>query len=503
MNRKIAKKLFRTVPETFVSHSDISRDVMRATKAGALRRLARRLYTSNMDDPPERVVSRRLWQVVAGYFPGALVADRTALENEPSADGSLFLVTEGGKDVRLPGVTLRPRRGVAALPSDRPFVAGLFVCSRARAFLENMRVSRNGKRGVSRTVPRPELERRLEEYVRLYGEEDARELLGQVDAVGGELGMGKEAGELKAIIASMLGTAKAGLSAKAAVARSRGHPYEPERVALLERLHGALLNHPPRRIRARRMGKEGASTLAFFEAYFTNYIEGVRFTVKEAAGIVFGGRTPEGRQEDARDVLGTWRVVSDPAGMSQVPADFGEFLGILKRRHGTVMAGRPGARPGRLKVRNNRVGQTVFVEPALVQGTLKAGFEYRHSLEPGFQRAAYVHFLVSEVHPFADGNGRAARLMMNAELAALGQQRILIPTVFRDDYISSLRALSGAANPGPYLQVLRKAQEWASAVSWGALGETELELGRCNAFVETWERDETGRRLAMPGEPGR
>ena len=32
-------------------------------------------------------------------------------------------------------------------------------------------------------------------------------------------------------------------------------------------------------------------------------------------------------------------------------------------------------------------------------------------------------FLVAEVHPFADGNGRVARVMMNAELIAGGQQR--------------------------------------------------------------------------------
>ena len=51
-------------------------------------------------------------------------------------------------------------------------------------------------------------------------------------------------------------------------------------------------------------------------------------------------------------------------------------------------------------------------------------------------------FLVAEVHPFADGNGRLARVMMNAELIAGGQARIIIPTVYRDDYLGALRALS-------------------------------------------------------------
>ena len=50
-------------------------------------------------------------------------------------------------------------------------------------------------------------------------------------------------------------------------------------------------------------------------------------------------------------------------------------------------------------------------------------------------------FLVTEVHPFADGNGRVARIMMNAELAAAQQTRVLIPIVYRSNYLSSLRAL--------------------------------------------------------------
>ena len=40
------------------------------------------------------------------------------------------------------------------------------------------------------------------------------------------------------------------------------------------------------------------------------------------------------------------------------------------------------------------------------------------TLDAPFRRAAFIHFLISEVHPFADGNGRMARVMMNAELVA-------------------------------------------------------------------------------------
>ncbi len=129
-------------PEAFVSHTGISRAVSRAVKAGVLRKLGSRLYTRNLDGEPEEIVDRNLWRIVAGYFPGALLADRTALESGPAADGSVCLVTERGRAVALPGVVLRPRRGPGPLASDKPWIHGLRISSQARGYLENMRASR-------------------------------------------------------------------------------------------------------------------------------------------------------------------------------------------------------------------------------------------------------------------------------------------------------------------------------------------------------------------------
>jgi Fic family protein len=53
-------------------------------------------------------------------------------------------------------------------------------------------------------------------------------------------------------------------------------------------------------------------------------------------------------------------------------------------------------------------------------------------------RVVLAAFVVAEVHPFADGNGRTSRLALNLSLTAAGLTRIIIPTVFRDDYISAL-----------------------------------------------------------------
>ena len=488
------------MPEAFVSSTEISRAVSRAAKAGKLRKLAPRLYARNLTDAPEAVVRRNLWSIVAGYFPGALLADRTAFTVAPEADGSLFLVAQSGQGLILPGCALRPRRGRAPLPSDRPFLdEGLHLSSTARAYLENARPSRSRGGRIARTLSRCELEERLEGLIRRSGEAAAARLRGEIRAVGAELDLPEEAAELEDIIGALLGERQARLRAPAAAARQRGRPYDPDRLELFQALHAELRDAALRRRPEPERDPEADAALAFYEAYFSNYIEGTEFTVQEAADIVFRGAIPARRVQDAHDVLSTWQVVSDRQGMSRIPRTTEDFTTFLRERHAAIMARRPEVGPGVFKERQNRVGLHVFVAPELVAGTLARGFGLWRSLETPFQRAVFVHFLVAEVHPFDDGNGRVARIMMNAELAAGGEERIVVPTVYRDDYLTAVRALSVGGRPGPLIEALEHAQRWTAAVDWSTVETARRELERCNAFLTTGERDATGRGLRMPG----
>lgn len=490
------------MPEAFVSGTAISREVSRAVKAGKLRKLASRLYTRNLTDKPEAVVRRNLWNIVGGYFPGALIADRTALENAPAEDGSVCLVAERGNDVKLPGLVLRPRRGKGPLPTDRPFIAGLFLSSTARAYLENMRASRSRRELVARTLPRQQIEERLDTMIRHGGEDAAKRLRDEVRALTPALDLKDEALGLDALIGTLLGTREAELSAPTALARRKGRPYDPDRLALFQVLHTALRNHPPIARLAPQRSPEGDATLAFFDAYFSNFIEGTEFAVEEAADIVFRGVIPNERPEDAHDVLGTWRIVSDAEEMRRTPQDGVALVRLLKARHAAIMERRPDKRPGEFKLAENRAGSTVFVAPDLVAGTLDQGFNLCRSLETPFQRAVFAMFLVAEVHPFADGNGRAARIMMNAELVAAGEERIVIPTVYRSHYLSALKALSQNGRAEPLIRMLDFAQKWTAAINWRTVEETRRELDACNAFLDPAVADEEGKRLRMPGGMG-
>ena len=131
----------------------------------------------------------------------------------------------------------------------------------------------------------------------------------------------------------------------------------------------------------------------------------------------------------------------------------------------------------------------------MVKGTLIKGFDFYQALKHPFARAAYIMFLISEVHPFLDGNGRMARVMMNAELVNGLQTRIIIPTVYRDDYIGAVRKLTRQYEPSPYIRMLQRAQEFSSTIIGDDMDIIETHLQDCNAFKE---HDQAKLKIIMP-----
>lgn len=60
--------------------------------------------------------------------------------------------------------------------------------------------------------------------------------------------------------------------------------------------------------------------------------------------------------------------------------------------------------------------------------------------------AAMVHIIFVNIHPFADGNGRVARLLMNLALLQSGYNIVVIPPVVRADYISAIQKTNNGNN---------------------------------------------------------
>jgi Fic/DOC family len=470
----------QNLPEIFMPED--SRWASRAAARGELRRLARGLYTPNLDEPAEQLVRRRWYDVAALYFPGAVIVDRSAALSGPAADGSLFLDVGARpmnpRPVALPGLTLRPRNGPGPVEGDGEFV-GLRISSPARTVLDNLRPSR-ARSGVARTLRRNELEDRLDRLARARGDEALNQLRDEARAIAPALDAGERFTELDRLIGAMLGSRDADLRTPAARARRAGFGYDADRLALFELLRAELAAQlfaehaaPP----------DLARLFAFFEAYFSNWIEGTVFEVEEAEEIVFEGRIPAQRPADAHDIQGTFEAIVDGRLRGRPPEDADELEDYLRTAHATIMRGRPEAAPGEYKERANRAGMTYFVHPDLVRGTLREGHSIGRTLPSGLPRAIFSMFLVAEVHPFADGNGRVARLLLNAELTAADACRVMIPLVYRDEYLGALRALSRNRNPTPLWRMLDRAQRWAALIDWADRDQVLSQLRETNALV--------------------
>ena len=226
------------------------------------------------------------------------------------------------------------------------------------------------------------------------------------------------------------------------------------------------------------------TNFAFFESYFSNYIEGTTFRVDEARQIIFENKIIASQQEDSHDVQATFELCGNRAEMATVADNFPDFLDLLRRRHQIMMRARPGKLPGQFKINENRAGNTYFVKPTEVIGTLEQGFQLLGGLPTATGRALFTMFIISEVHPFEDGNGRMARLMMNAELSSGGESKIIIPTVYREDYLLNLRRLTRHQDVPAYIKMMRRAQAFSHWLEPQDYDELKQQLEDANAYDE-------------------
>ncbi len=76
----------------------------------------------------------------------------------------------------------------------------------------------------------------------------------------------------------------------------------------------------------------------------------------------------------------------------------------------------------------------------------------RTALHP-IEFAAQLHNKLATIHPFVDGNGRTARLLMNLALLQQGYPITIIPPVLRSDYLTAVRH-GNDGNHVPFITLL-------------------------------------------------
>lgn len=483
------QKRTKNLPEIVFTTSDSAeaRRISRLASSGVLLKIAPKIYTSNLHKSAETLIRENWRKIIAHMYPGSVVSHRTAFMGGQPVDDTVFITTRLTKNIKLPGLTIRALKGNSATEYDMPLPEdGLYMSSEARYLMENLQPAR-AQKTISKSIGVEKVERYVEKIIRNRGEDTINKIRDQARDVSDVLGLSAEFNLLDKMIGALL-TTQSDYALRSDVGKNRaaGTPYDPNRLNLFELLFTHLQDCFVKR-ESCESTEEAWRNAAFYDAYFSNYIEGTDFLIDEAKSIVFDGKLIKGRISDSHDVLGTFRVLNNHTEMFNRPDSADEYIAMLKHRHHAIMGFRNEINPGEFKDIINRAGNTEFVDPELVVGTLSRGFNFYKQLDDGFQKAAFIMFMTVEVHPFIDGNGRLSRAFMNAEMISDGQSRIIVPTVYRDDYLLTLRRLTRGGDAEPFIRMLARAMRFSAGINFSNMATAEQQLEASNAFMSPAE----------------
>ncbi|MEO1693835.1 MAG: Fic family protein [Pseudomonadota bacterium] len=175
--------------------------------------------------------------------------------------------------------------------------------------------------------------------------------------------------------------------------------------------------------------------------YTSNAIEGNTLTRSETAIVIEKGITVRGKRLhdhlEAIDHDEAVRLMRDLASGS-APVDEAAVLDL----HRVVLKRSLPDEAGRYSQFQRRIAGSVvvFPSPHKVPDLMKTLGAWLAASEPSPKTAFEAHFRLVAIHPFSDGNGRTARLLMNLILLRAGYPIVAVLPEDRADYIDAIEA---------------------------------------------------------------
>jgi hypothetical protein len=458
--------------------SEEAQKASRLAAKGKLHRIRKGIYTDTGNTEEITKTLNNKWMEIACKIIDAPVAvARTAAELKP-AEGRLYFVSSKLKAPRTvpvghlnfyisPGNTEQGIKHVSLeMRRSNP----------ARYFLENLALSR-GNIKSKKTLGPEWVELELVKHLQRGGERAVNTLRDEARDLAPVLELEEEFEKLNVLVAALLRThpTEGILQTRLGIANMKGEPFDQSRIDKFGEL-AIYLNKTDLTDNTYDYKKSSWRNLSFFESYFSNFIEGTEFAIEEAEEIAFEKKVNYARHADSHDILAHIEISGDMSEMHKVPADATELIDILKVRHGLLLAERPDKRPGEFKLKPNKAGGSDFVLPDLVEGTLVQGFDIYRSLPAGLKRSIFVHFMISEIHPFDDGNGRLSRIMMNSELVSQDLHKLITPIVQRESYLNGLRSATRQGRFRTMVKVLHQMQCYAASLDWSEYDEVKTTI---------------------------
>ncbi|MBW6442318.1 Fic family protein [Patescibacteria group bacterium] len=175
-------------------------------------------------------------------------------------------------------------------------------------------------------------------------------------------------------------------------------------------------------------------------AFNTTSIEGNTITLKEAKNLLEEGKTPKDKTlREIYDLQNTKRVFFE-----LYDKKFKEELSLnfIIKIHDSLLENidkRKGLRNMEIKVfKSNFDASPVQYLKTDMELLLKWYKENKSKLDP-LVLATLFHHKFEKIHPFADGNGRTGRMIMNYILMKDKHPPIIIQKKFREDYLDTMQ----------------------------------------------------------------
>lgn len=185
--------------------------------------------------------------------------------------------------------------------------------------------------------------------------------------------------------------------------------------------------------------------------YTSNAIEGNTLTRTESAlvlekGITIGGKPLKDHLEviDHRDALHYVKILAQK---NQVIRE-----SDVRDLHQLVVARSLPSEAGRYSQFQRRIkgSDVVFPSPVKIPALMQEFGDWLKSIEITPLTAFESHWKLIEIHPFTDGNGRTARLLMNLILLRAGYPPLLIGPDERPEYLKVIQERQNTGDKSSY-----------------------------------------------------
>jgi hypothetical protein len=74
---------------------------------------------------------------------------------------------------------------------------------------------------------------------------------------------------------------------------------------------------------------------------------------------------------------------------------------------------------------------------------------------------------------------------MNAELSVVNSCRIIVPTLYREEYLDCLRVLTRSGTAKPFLDAMQRIHTWTAAFDYEDLDAVIALMEACHAFEKS------------------